>query len=496
MVSPRWMMGRFAKAGAALVALGAGGLLFWHLVGARLRIQRVLLIRSQAMAVDPALDRGLETLLSDHLEVLAGATVIHATAVPKGPDLERLPADTRLMTYQGRRDGDRLVLTTAWTTRARLAAGAPWVSEDPGPLPPAEALARWVARWPLSRRFRGRAALLPRTPDHVWELLRILSIRDDQEAARNLEATRRLAEAEPGCAPAWTALGDHLYRSLWIHPETAGSGLNARMNKAFTRALQLIPGYPRATYLWSLMLTDIGDQRRALQALILAARRRPEVPDLYLGFAYAGRTTGLLAGAKLALARRQQILGSLADPSPWSAETTYLYLGETAAFEQELARARAVRLDASILFYQGYLALLKGQREQALAFMKQGSALEGGPIPFRDLCQAYQALLEGRPQDGLAGLREVDQVRGRLRIPDGEWTFKEAEIYSLLGNADRGVDAATRAFVQGFTCARWYEASPFLAGVRAHPRWPMLHRNILERQAALEASFPPATFAP
>jgi hypothetical protein len=137
-----------------------------------------------------------------------------------------------------------------------------------------------------------------------------------------------------------------------------------------------------------------------------------------------------------------------------------------------------------------------GQRDQARAFMREGSAIAGGPVPFRDLCQAYLAFLEGRPRDGLAGLREVDRVRGQLRIPDGEWTFKEAEAYALLGDADHGVDAATRAFVQGFSCAHWYEASPFLASIRTHPKWPTLRRNVLERQALLAADFPPAAFTP
>ena len=78
----------------------------------------------------------------------------------------------------------------------------------------------------------------------------------------------------------------------------------------------------------------------------------------------------------------------------------------------------------------------------------------------------------------------------------GEWTFKEAEAYALLGDPDRAMECATRAFVQGFSCATWYETSPFLASVRKHPRWPSLHRNVRERQAELEAEFPPTTFEP
>jgi hypothetical protein len=166
------------------------------------------------------------------------------------------------------------------------------------------------------------------------------------------------------------------------------------------------------------------------------------------------------------------------------------------AFGKEITRAGSLRQDASIFFYKGYFALLNGDRAKALGFMKSGSDPAIGPPPFGDLCRVYLAYLEGRPKEGLVELREIDEIRGKLRIPDGEWTFKEAEAYSLLGDADRGVDCATRAFVQGFSCAAWYENSPFLARVREHPRWPTLRRNVRERQVVLEGSFPPSAFEP
>jgi tetratricopeptide (TPR) repeat protein len=351
-----------------------------------------------------------------------------------------------------------------------------------------------VQHWPLANRHRQLDELIPRTPVHFWLLLEGLSIRDDQTATRQLAVSQQLADDEPGCATAWTALGDHLYRSLWVNPEQAGVGLNSRTHHAFKKAVDLVPGYPRATFLWSMMLTDTGNQGMALKALLEAIRLRPGTPDVYLGIAYAGRTSGLLDGARKALVRRDALLGPQASPSSWFAETTYLYLGDLEAFEQELTRTGSLRQDASILFYQGYFSLLMGRHQQALGFMKSGSDPGMAPTPFRDLCRVYRAYLEGRSKDGLAELREIDEIRGQLRIPDGEWTFKEAEAYSLLGDADRGVDCATRAFVQGFSCAAWYEASPFLARVREHPRWPTLRRNIRERQAVLEGTFPPSAF--
>lgn len=480
---------------AATLGLALGGAALWRTHLGERTVVRVLMV-SPPSTGQADVDPGLETLLTDHLEVLAGATVTHAAAVPDPAELRQMPGDLLLFRFEGRREGQRLALTTAWITSARLLSGQPWTREERPPLDPRAAIEAWVQHWPLPPSPRFHADLLPRSPDHFWDLLRAMSIRDDREATAHLAASQRLVENEPQCATAWITLGDHLYRGLWVNPELAGIGLNSRTHKAFRRAVDLVPGHPRATFLWSLMLTDTGNQDLALRALGGAARLRPNVPDLYHGFAYAGRTAGLLTGAMQALARQKALLGPLVRPSSWFAETTYLYLGDRAAFDQELLRVRALRSDSSVLFYQGYSALLKGDRAQALAFLKAGRDRVDGPGPFRDLCQAFAAYLEDRASEGLAELRRIDEVRGKLRIPDGEWTFKEAEAYALLGDADRAVDCATRAFVQGFSCARWYETSPFLERLRNHPRWPMLRRNIRERQAVMEGSFPVSTFDP
>ncbi len=459
-------------------------------------VDRVLILASPLDSRGRDLGPGLETLIADHLEVLTGATVTRATVLPSASDLKRLPPGIRVLRFRGRREGDLLSLTGEWNTAAGLLTGDAWTSAAGPTLEPARSMEAFVHRWPLTLRHHYQQELVPRSPARFWSLLEAMSIRDDREATAHLAASQQLVDDEPRCATAWTTLGDHLYRSLWVNPSEAGVGLNSRTHHAFQEAVNLVPGHPRATFLWSLMLTDTGNQNTALHALEMAARIRPGTPDLYHGFAYAGRTAGLLEGARRALARRKVLLEPLDTPSAWFAETTYLYLGNLEAFEQDLGRAAAHRQDASILFYQGYVTLLRGNRERALEFMTRGSDPDMDPMPFRDLCRVYRAYLEGRSNDGLAELREIDEIRGKLRIPDGEWTFKEAEAYALLGDADRGVDCATRAFVQGFSCAAWYEASPFLAKVRAHARWPMLRRNIRERQAVMEGGFPPTAFDP
>jgi len=457
-------------------------------------VDRVLIVASPLEDQGRDLGPGMETLLADCLEVLTGATVTHAPMLPAPEVLTRMPSDTRLLRFQGRREGTDLTLTLEWNTAKGLLADQPWIQDVAPPRLPRQALEQVIQQWPLAIRHRQLEHLIPTSPERFWILMDGLSIRDDQAAVAHLATSQKLADEEPGCATAWAALGDHLYRSLWVNPDQAGIGLNSRNHHAFQRAVKLVPGHPRATFLWAMMLTDSGNQSVALQVLRDAIRLRPGTPDLYLGIAYAGRTSGLLELARKALTRRADLLGPMAVPSNWFAETTFLYLGDLEAFAQDLARAASVRQDASILFYKGYFALLQGKATQALGFMRSGCGPDMAPIPFRDLCRAYRSYLEGRQAEGLQELREVDEIRGKLRIPDGEWTFKEAEAYSLLGDTDRGVDCATRAFVQGFSCAAWYETSPFLAKVREHPRWPTLRRNIRERQAVLFGSFPPADF--
>lgn len=455
---------------------------------------RVLILAPSLHSRGRDVGPGMETLMSDFLEVLAEVTVTHATALPSPSELKRLPPHMQVLRFRGDRDGDLLALTLEWNTVSRLLSNQPWILDLTPAQEPRRTMAHVVQHWPLPLRHRLFDQLLPKTPEHFWLLLEGLSIREDRRAIEHLPISQQLVEDEPACATAWTTLGDHLYRSVWVDPQLAGVGLNSRTHRAFQKAVELVPGHPRATFLWSLMLTDTGNQSVALHALKAAIRLRPGSPDLRLGIAYAGRTSGLLEIAREALARRTDLMGPLASPSTWFMETTYLYLGDREAFGLEIERAGSLRQNANILFYQGYFAMLQGRPQQALGFMKAGSDPRMEPTPFHDLCRVYLAYLEGRPKDGLAELRDIDEFRGKLHIPDGEWTFKEAEAYSLLGDADRGVDCATRAFVQGFSCARWYEASPFLERVRQHPRWPMLRRNIRERQAVMEGTFPPSAF--
>jgi hypothetical protein len=245
-----------------------------------------------------------------------------------------------------------------------------------------------------------------------------------------------------------------------------------------------------------MMETDVGNQREALKGLVDARRRHPWVPDLYSGLAYAGRTSGLLEGARAALRARAGLLEPFPDTTGWFAENTWLYTGQWARFEQSLQAAVKTRRDPVFLFYLGYLSLLKEDRAAARTYFDDGASIPDLSLPFRDLCAVYAAALDGHPEEGLARLQKMEEDRGSLRIPDGELTFKMAEAYAFLGRRDLAIDSAGRAFAQGFGCTEWYERSPLFAPAREHPRWAPLHEHLQERQALLEKVFDASDFKP
>ncbi|HJU83709.1 MAG TPA: hypothetical protein VJ600_05840 [Holophagaceae bacterium] len=483
----RWILA------ALLLLVGAWAIQRWVRVP---RAGRVLILGASVEGLDPTVGRGLTRLVMDGLEVGSGATVLGVVDQVPPEALRDMETRDLLFRLSGRREGDALALELLWTTAGEERNHRPWRKVALPAAPPDQVLARLMRSWPLPRVSYDVRALAPRDPGRFWGLLQAMSVTDDRAALGFIQASRDLAAAEPKCAAAWTNLGEQLYRSLWISTGEAGSLPQNQALEAFDQALGLVPGYPRAAFLRGMMETDVGNQREALRGLVLARRRRPWVPDLYSGLAYAGRTSGLLDGALAAYSVRSELIKPFPAPSGWFAENTLLYTGRWDAFEQSLQAGAGSETDPVFLFYRGYLRLLRKDPEGALGFFVKGAENRETSMPFRELCEVYAVALEGRPDQALALLKTFDRSRGSLRIPDGELTFKIAEAYAYLDRQDLALDSAGRAFAQGFGCTRWYETSPIFAPARQHPRWTALHQHLQERQALLEKAFDPTDFKP
>ena len=102
--------------------------------------------------------------------------------------------------------------------------------------------------------------------------------------------------------------------------------------------------------------------------------------------------------------------------------------------------------------------------------------------------------LEGRMEESLEALERLVQQHLALRTPDGEFILKLAELMALHGKEGRALDLAVRASSHGFLCVQWYEQSPFLATIRAYPRFQAMLDGVRERQALLTERFSLSAF--
>ncbi|HJW08780.1 MAG TPA: hypothetical protein VJ483_04050 [Holophagaceae bacterium] len=424
-------------------------------------------VRFQMRIVDAkGLDAGgLRTLLTDAVEELGPWISVE---VPAGM---ALPRDTRMISLKAELDGNALRLDPSLDGRAL----------DHMDGPPSQAVAGLFERLGLKA---PDASLVPEDPADFRELVELLGrpqlpLRDQLDLR-----VQSLVQRIPRCASARMA------QALYVSDRPLTLEGRDRCEQNLRAALECRPHHPRATASLAYFLTNTGRQREALDLISESVREHPGSPHLLSSLAYAARTTGLLEVADRALDRQAAATGLLRFQSGL-ADNTRLYLGDLDGFERGLPR---VETDSLRIFYQGYARLLRRDRAGALACFSDPS--QGGPSLFARLSAAYRLALEGRAQESLEALRKLEAERVQVRVPDGELTFKVAEAYGFLGEPRLALDVMAKAAVQGFGCTRWYERSPLLAEARRLAAWQRLHQTLLERQAVMEARFPPHRFEP
>ncbi|MFZ1613290.1 MAG: hypothetical protein WAT51_03900, partial [Holophaga sp.] len=145
-------------------------------------------------------------------------------------------------------------------------------------------------------------------------------------------------------------------------------------------------------------------------------------------------------------------------------------------------------------FYRGYIKLAKGRPDLARPYFVRAQRLQGSWIQFETLAHIFEQALSDNREGALKTLRQFKLDRTRLRVPDGEFTFKLAEAFAFLGDYEEATETAVRANAQGFGCTRWYQESPFLAQVPRQARWNALMQHLRERQQLMEQTFPANRF--
>lgn len=423
----------------------------------------------------PDARRGLVILLVSHLTPQVPGSLVE---LPPGAPV---PPRSVLLRFRGARDGDRLVL-----------AGSLRQNEEERPFQiqdtPAEALGAVLDRLSLPRPTPG--SLVPAQAAQAWTLIDLMGLTAERDLDAKIRQGEALVRAVPGCASAHAALADLVRLRL-----NANSNADPRDQEqclaSFERALAIFPHHPRWVQQAAYFLTDAGNQREALDRLFAALAVHPRSGGLWEALAYPARTGGLLVGARSALEVRDRLLGHAAIEGAF-ADNSYLYAGDLDRFEASLGE------DPGALpnFYHGYCRLLRGDRAGARSRFEAACRDPGRSLLFERLAHLFLLGLDGRIAEARAELDAFRNQRRRLRVPDGEFTFKLAEAYAFLGETDEAMLLAERAFDQGFCCTPWFERSPLLAPVRNHPRWKSLIQHVAERQQLLESRFPEQRFRP
>ncbi|MBI3131805.1 MAG: tetratricopeptide repeat protein [Acidobacteria bacterium] len=454
------------------------------------RVLMVVLPGTEAGALEPGQLQALALLVKDVLEANGGIAVTQTPTLPAPGD--RMPGrEGWVLAFTGSRRGTDLELR-AWTGPLAELPASPELARST-PAPPAQAVGELLSRVSSVALKGDRLGILvPRSPEAFWPLLEAMAVFG--ESARGDEALARVVESEaraPGCATPAILRGQiEAFRAVErILPSFEALD---RARQAYEEALRRAPDHPRASHLLARLLADTGRMKEALILARRLSRAHPHTQPSYQTLAYVGRNAGLLKLVEAGSTGSRDIL--LDSRYPARLQIGLLYLGRWDEFEASLWPKPGEPYEAVILFHRGYLELLRGRRDQALAHFRRLRG-EGRAYPrYLKLGEVFRLSLEGDARQALKRLNELDRELEGLRGADGEFTFNLAEAYALLGDREGAFDLAGRALAQGFACTRWYEESPLMAPMKGSPRWEALLQTLRERQVRLEGQFPVSDF--
>ena len=304
---------------AFLLILGIGGGVAWLLaragVRAPLRIVIVAPVVEGDRGLEPAECRAICSLLQDHLEHLGRFAVTNLDELPANLGPFRDQPRTLLLQVQPGRRGNDLILSYrfAWGRELAKEPTTAWVFQRAEAKSPVQAFEAFLKGFP--EPLRGPAtSLLPKGPAVFWDVVRAGAWRfQNQHLAQAITLASQVTRQEPECASAWILLGNLRYREILNTPLTFRQA-QTETEDLLQRGLNLAPFHPRGTFLLSLLKSDSGNQREALELLLKARRRQPHNPTLLTGIAYAARGAGLLPLARRAMDIRDELAFSRLQP--------------------------------------------------------------------------------------------------------------------------------------------------------------------------------------
>jgi serine/threonine protein kinase/tetratricopeptide (TPR) repeat protein len=323
---------------------------------------------------------------------------------------------------------------------------------------------------PLSsgdERMLARGA--PANPRAYEYFLRANELASDPKSwsiARDLY--EQALKEDPRFAPAWAALG----RVLRLIGKLGGGTPDdlAGAATALARALELNPDQPLAHNVTAQLDIDRGHAREAMVRLIGQAARRRNDADVFAGLVYACRYCGLLVESKRADEAARRLDASIKT----SVLHTFWMLGEHEA-------AVASKIDAPALVTFALMDL--GRERDAIEYLMGREARV--PPQLRPVIVALRALLDGRRDDALAGIRTI--TAGNFR--DTEGLYYLARVLAFLGAGDDAIAVLRRATAAGFNCYPVLASDAWLNPIRQRPEFVDVLQQVKQEHELARVAF-------
>ena len=266
---------------------------------------------------------------------------------------------------------------------------------------------------------------------------------------------RQCVDADPAFAPAWAKLGRCHRLIAKYYVEDVEANL-ARAEECFRRALELDPGLPVAHKLYAHHQSEMGRSRDAMTGLLRLAQTIPNDPEIFAGLVHACRYCGLLDASEAAHRETRRL-----DPHLWTSVVyTWWARGDAARIVGEASDAGDFELRATAL-------IELGRRPKAAELLRQ---LANRPMPrvFATICSGLLDLLGGVP-GAAAQLADIVKVH-----QDPEAFFLFSTMLAYFGDSENALAALGRGVERGFSVPLALRSHPWLASLRAAPRFAAL----------------------
>lgn len=294
-----------------------------------------------------------------------------------------------------------------------------------------------------------------------------------------IEMATRALERDSEFVQAWLLLSAAHYNAVWACGESGSHFAEALA--AADRAHELAPDLVIAQLARVTISVETGRVEEALEIVRDIGDRNPNHSAAREARIYCLRYAGYLRQAEEHL-RVLLIADPLFYSTAWEGEApnTLLYLNR---LDEYLRHLPAIDTPYH-RFYRGLTETLRGNKKVAREVLEP--AFRANPADlFARLSHALLAILEGDLEVGGIVVRQIALQRQELGANDGEITYKQAQLLTMAGDLEGGLENLGLAVDQGFFPVTYFETDPLLDPLRELPAF----EAILTRASARHRKF-------